>query len=169
MSSTFDDRLLALTAEVVTAYVSNNHIQPSDLPEVLTSVYRVMWDVESKRRPIELPPKLTQQEIERSITKDFLISFEDGKPYKTLRRHLAMHGLTPDAYRAKWGLDASYPMTSPSYSERRSELARALGLGKMHRVPAGQSSAQSGAQAAVAQAIAAQAVAGSRLKRKPVE
>jgi len=168
MSSTFDDRLLALTAEVVTAYVSNNHIQPSDLPDVLTSVYRVMWDVESKRRPIELPPKLTQQEIDRSITKDFLISFEDGKPYKTLRRHLAMHGLTPDAYRAKWGLDASYPMTSPSYSERRSELARALGLGKMHRVPPVQSGAQSGAHAAVAQAIAAQAVSGSRVKRKPV-
>lgn len=161
MTMTFDDRLLSLTAEVVTAYVSNNHIQPSDLPEMLTNIYRVMWDIESKRRPIELPPKLTPQEIERSITKEFLISFEDGKPYKTLRRHLAMHGLTPDAYRAKWGLDASYPMTSPSYSERRSELARALGLGKMHRVPA----AQIGAQVAVAQAIAAQTATGARARR----
>lgn len=136
MSSTFDDRLLSLTAGIVTAYVSNNHIQPSDVPEVLTNIYRTMWDIESKRKPVELPPKLTPQEIDRSITTDFLISFEDGKPYKTLRRHLAMQGLTPDEYRAKWGLGPDYPMTAPSYSKRRSELARALGLGKMHRVPA---------------------------------
>lgn len=158
MSSTFDSRLLALTADIVTAYVSYNHIQPGDLPEVLSSVYRVMLEIENKTKPIELPPKLTPQEIERSITQDFLISFEDGKPYKTLRRHLAMHGLTPDSYRAKWGLDANYPMTSPSYSERRSELARALGLGKMHRVPA--------ATVTVAPVIAAKAVNGSRAKSK---
>lgn len=138
MSSRFDERLLSLTAEILTAYVSNNHIQATDLPDVLVNVYRVMTEIESKRKPIEVPPKLSPQEIERSITKDFLISFEDGKPYKTLRRHLAMHGLTPDEYRAKWGLDPSYPMTSPAYSERRSELARALGLGKMHRLPAAQ-------------------------------
>lgn len=140
MPSSFDTRLLSLTAEIVTAYVSNNHIQAHDLPEVLTSVYRVMTEIENKNKPVEVPPKLSPQQIERSITKDFLISFEDGKPYKTLRRHLAMHGLTPDEYRAKWGLDPSYPMTSPSYSERRSELARALGLGKMHRVPVSQGS-----------------------------
>ena len=136
MSSTFDDRLLSLTADIVTAYVSNNHIQPSDVPEVLTNIYRTMWDIESKRKPVELPPKLTPQEIDRSITTDFLVSFEDGKPYKTLRRHLALQGLTPDEYRAKWGLGPDYPMTAPSYSKRRSELARALGLGKLHRVPA---------------------------------
>ncbi|MCJ2012902.1 MucR family transcriptional regulator [Methylobacterium sp. J-076] len=142
MPPSVDNRLIALTTDVVTAYVSHNHVQPTDLPEMVTSIYRMLSKIEQRRKPIELPPKLTPQEIERSITPDFLISFEDGKPYKTLRRHLAMHGLTPDEYRAKWGLDPDYPMTSPSYSERRSELARALGLGKMHRIPAAQAAAQ---------------------------
>lgn len=146
MSSSFDDRLLSLTVQVITAYVGNNHIQSGDLPDVIANIYRKISEIESKRKPIEIPPKLTPQEIEKSITKDFLISFEDGKPYKTLRRHLAMHGLTPDDYRAKWGLDASYPMTSPSYSERRSELAKALGLGKIHRVQPGQSAVTARAQ-----------------------
>ncbi len=146
MSSSFDDRLLSLTVQVITAYVGNNHIQSGDLPDVIANIYRKISEIESKRKPIEIPPKLTPQEIERSITKDFLISFEDGKPYKTLRRHLAMHGLTPDDYRAKWGLDASYPMTSPAYSERRSELAKALGLGKIHRVQPGQGAVTARAQ-----------------------
>lgn len=139
MSPSIDNRLLTLTVDLVAAYVSHNHIQAGDLPDVIVDVYRVMSDMGNKQKSIALPVKISAQEIARSITKDFLISFEDGKPYKTLRRHLAMHGLTPDEYRTKWGLDPSYPMTSPSYSERRSELARALGLGKMHRIPAAQS------------------------------
>jgi predicted transcriptional regulator len=77
--------------------------------------------------------KLTKTEIDRSITPDHLISFEDGKPYKTLRRHLTLFGLTPEQYRTKWGLPADYPIVSPNYSETRSQLAKSLGLGQQRR------------------------------------
>jgi predicted transcriptional regulator len=77
--------------------------------------------------------KLTPSQIRKSITPDALISFEDGKPYKTLRRHLTIRGLTPEAYREKWGLPRDYPMTSASYSEQRSKLALALGLGNQRK------------------------------------
>lgn len=79
------------------------------------------------------PPKATPQEIRRSISNEYLISFEDGKQYKTLRRHLTLRGLSPEQYRTKWGLPPDYPMTSAAYSEQRSELARALGLGQQRR------------------------------------
>jgi predicted transcriptional regulator len=78
-------------------------------------------------------PKPTASEIRKSITPDHLISFEDGKRYKTLRRHLTLRGLTPEQYRTKHGLPADYPMTSATYSAQRSELARALGLGQQRR------------------------------------
>ncbi|MFB0488667.1 putative transcriptional regulator [Methylobacterium sp. OAE515] len=72
----------------------------------------------------------TAAQIKRSITYDALVSFEDGKPYKTLRRHLTLRGLSPEAYRAKWGLPADYPMTAAGYSDVRSALARSFGLGR---------------------------------------
>jgi predicted transcriptional regulator len=125
--------LLSMTTGILSAYVRYNAIQPAEIPGAVTSVFRMLQSIDRKQRPQSAPPKMSQQAIAQSITRDFLISFEDGKPYKTLRRHLAIHGLTPDAYRAKWGLEEDYPMTAPAYSERRSELARALGLGRRHR------------------------------------
>ena len=80
--------------------------------------------------PVE---KLSAAQIRKSVTHDHIVSFEDGKPYKTLRRHLTLRGLTPEAYREKWGLPRDYPMTAASYSAQRSELARALGLGQQRR------------------------------------
>jgi predicted transcriptional regulator len=130
-----DNRLLSLTVQILSAHVSHNMVRPVDLPVALESIYRVLQAMERRHKGTEGPPKPSAQAVAQSITADFLVSFEDGKPYKTLRRHLAMHGLTPDEYRAKWGLGADYPMTAPSYSERRSELARALGLGIRHRIP----------------------------------
>ena len=79
------------------------------------------------------PEKPTAAQIKKSVTHDGIISFEDGKTYKTMRRHLTLRGLTPEAYRAKYGLPADYPMTSAAYSAQRSELARSLGLGNMRR------------------------------------
>ena len=84
-------------------------------------------------QPVAAPSRATPQEIKRSVSTDFLISFEDGKPYKTLRRHLTLRGLSPAAYRAKWGLEPDYPMTAQSYSEQRSQRARSLGLGQQRR------------------------------------
>lgn len=129
-------RLITLAADVVSAYVSNNHVQSADLPRLIGDVHEAIRSVTAGAAPAETgPPKATPQEIRKSISHDFLISFEDGKPYKTLRRHLTLRGLSPEAYRAKWGLPNDYPMTSASYSEQRSELARALGLGQQRRRP----------------------------------
>ncbi|AWN38009.1 MucR family transcriptional regulator [Methylobacterium radiodurans] len=126
-------RFVALTAEIVSAYVSNNHVQGSELPGLLGLVHGALSGLAGKDAPAPGPQKATPQEIRRSITHEHLVSFEDGKPYKTLRRHLTLRGLTPEAYREKWGLPRDYPMTSASYSEQRSELARALGLGQQRR------------------------------------
>jgi len=126
-------RFVVLASEIVSAYVSNNHVQSSDLPKLLNDIHGAIQSVCAGGPAAAAPSKATAQEIRRSVTPDFLISFEDGKPYKTLRRHLTLRGLTPEAYRAKWGLDPDYPMTAQSYSEQRSQLARSLGLGQQRR------------------------------------
>src|SRR3954462_7790441 len=137
MSETDTDkaRLITLTADIVSAYVSNNHVQSAELPKLLSDVHEAICTVSANGGSAADagPPKATAQEIRRSVTPDYLISFEDGKQYKTLRRHLTLRGLTPEQYRAKWGLAPDYPMTSQSYSEQTSELARALGLGQQRR------------------------------------
>ncbi|WP_244476908.1 MucR family transcriptional regulator [Methylobacterium sp. Leaf117] len=124
---------VAMTADLVSAYISKNSVRPTDLGELITTVHQTLKGLNGPVMPagdkIEKP---TPAEIKKSITPDALISFEDGKPYKTLRRHLTMRGLTPEAYRAKYGLARDYPMTSAAYSAQRSELARSSGLGN-HR------------------------------------
>lgn len=129
-------RLVALTGEIVSAYVSNNRVQRSDLSGLISDVHQALTTAESKGSGEADKPeqaRATAQEIKRSIRPDHLVSFEDGKPYKTLRRHLSIRGLTPQAYREKWGLAADYPMVSANYSKARSELARILGLGQQRR------------------------------------
>ncbi|MCJ2137373.1 MucR family transcriptional regulator [Methylobacterium sp. J-026] len=121
-------RFVTLASEIVSAYVIHNHIQSADLPKLLTDVHETLRGLCSGGVSA-LVARATAQEIRRSVSADFLISFEDGKPYKTLRRHLTLRGLTPEAYRAKWGLPVDYPMTAQTYSEQRSQLARSLGLG----------------------------------------
>ncbi|KQP89825.1 MucR family transcriptional regulator [Methylobacterium sp. Leaf117] len=123
-----------ITADIVSAYIANNSVRPAELSELIASVHQTLKGLGGPATPaadqIEKP---TPAEIKKSITPDALISFEDGKPYKTLRRHLTMRGLTPEAYRAKYGLSRDYPMTSATYSAHRSELARSLGLGQQRR------------------------------------
>ncbi|MCJ2143997.1 MucR family transcriptional regulator [Methylobacterium sp. E-066] len=126
-------RFVTLASEIVSAYVSNNHVQSADLPKLLNDIHGAIQGVCAGGTTAAAPDKPTAQAIRRSVTPDFLISFEDGKPYKTLRRHLTLRGLTPEAYRAKWGLEPDYPMTAQSYSEQRSQLARSLGLGQQRR------------------------------------
>jgi len=127
---------VALAADIVSAYVSNNPVRPSDLGELLTSVHATISSLAAggtaaaAKDEVEKP---TAAQIKKSITHDALISFEDGKSYKTLRRHLTIRGLTPETYRAKYGLSPDYPMTAASYSAQRSELARNLGLGNYRK------------------------------------
>ncbi|CAO4152615.1 Ros/MucR family transcriptional regulator [Methylorubrum extorquens] len=125
------DRLVTLATEIVIAYVTRNHVQAAELPGLLRNVHAGLLTLSSGSvAPPEERRTLTAAEIRRSIQPEGLISFEDGKAYKTLRRHLARLGLTPEAYRAKWGLPVDYPMTASDYSAQRSQLARDLGLGK---------------------------------------
>jgi predicted transcriptional regulator len=126
--------MIGLTADVVAAYVSYNNVGPSDLSDLVTSVHNALSVLGEtpKLAPAE-PIKLTAAQIRKSITPDALISFEDGRPYKMLKRHLARHGLTMDAYKAKWSLPDDYPATAPAYSEVRSAMARSVGLGRKDR------------------------------------
>jgi predicted transcriptional regulator len=118
-----------LAAEIVSAFVSNNSVTTADLPALISTVHAALANL---GKPAQLEPEklIPPVSIKKSITPDFLISLEDGKRYKSLKRHLTGSGLTPDQYREKWGLPRDYPMVAPNYSAKRSELARSMGLGQ---------------------------------------
>lgn len=132
-----NDRLRELVADVAAAYFSNTHVGPTDIPAVIQQIASSLMAVSAGETAPEAgaqeepaPPKLTPAQIRKSITPDALISFEDGKAYRTLKRHLSTRGLTPEEYREKWGLPRDYPMVAASYSEARSAMAKSLGLGR---------------------------------------
>jgi predicted transcriptional regulator len=122
----------SITADIVSSYVANNAVHRTDLPAVIASVHAALQSLAAPKQaePEKPEPRIS---IRKSVTPDFLISLEDGKPYKTLNRHLGKLGLKAEEYRAKWGLPADYPMVAPSYAAKRSELARSSGLGQMRR------------------------------------
>ena len=139
-----------LAASIVAAYVSNNHVQVTDLPKLLMSVHAaIQAAAQGEVAPVASSPveKPSAAEIRRSVSRDALISFEDGKHYKTLKRHLTGRGLTPESYREKWGLPRDYPMVAPDYAERRSALAKAIGLGRPGSIEAEPDDGGSGAEA----------------------
>ena len=126
---------LGLTARIVSAYVSANTLDSAELPRLIRQVRDVL---DGANRPpeavlVEEPPKPSPTQIRRSIRPEALVSFLDGKPYKTLKRHLAGHGMTEVDYRQRFGLPDDYPMTAPEYRERRSAMAKAAGLGRSRR------------------------------------
>jgi predicted transcriptional regulator len=128
--------LRELVAEVAAAYFSNSNVNPNDIPQVIAQIASSLAAISegaSSAEPADAAPaapKLTAAQIRKSITPSALISFEDGRPYKTLRRHLTVKGLTPEAYREKWGLPRDYPLVAADYSASRSQLAKNLGLGR---------------------------------------
>ncbi len=126
--------LVALTADIVSAYVSNNRVPPAEMAALLSSVYAAVAALGGPAPAVEAgPEKPTAAQVRKSIKPDALISFIDGKPYKTLKRHLTGNGLTMDQYRERYGLPRDYPSTAASYSEQRSALAKSLGLGQNRR------------------------------------
>ncbi|GJD48247.1 Transcriptional regulatory protein ros [Methylobacterium crusticola] len=127
--------LTALTADIVSAYVARNHIQPAELPALLQTVHGALGGLgrPAAAQPETLTPPVP---IRRTVTPDAIISLEDGRPYKTLKRHLAGRGLTPEEYRRKWGLPHDYPMTAANYAAQRSELAKSIGLGRSREAAA---------------------------------
>lgn len=125
--------LLALTSEIVAAHVSNNSVAPTELPTLIESVYRTLSSFgDAPVAEPERPQPVVS--VKKSITPDYLICLEDGKKLKMLKRHLkTAYDMTPEEYREKWGLPASYPMVAPNYAKQRSKLARAIGLGTRAR------------------------------------
>lgn len=124
-----NNQIVELSADIVAAYVSNNPVPANELPALIAQIHASISNLSAPAVPAEelLTPRVP---VKKTITPDYLISLEDGKQYKTLRRHLTLRGLTPDEYRAKWGLPADYPMVAPNYSATRSALAKSLGLGR---------------------------------------
>jgi len=124
-------QLTSLTVDIVVSFLESNKVRPDDVAGLIHTVHDALSGIDNPAPPVAEPPaKLTAAQIRKSITPERLISFEDGLGYTMLRRHLAARGLTPDAYRRKWGLPPDYPMTAPHYSAVRSNLAKALGLGR---------------------------------------
>ncbi|AWN40581.1 MucR family transcriptional regulator [Methylobacterium durans] len=123
---------VGLAADIVSAYVSNNPLPVAELPALLTSVHVALTGLTSgaPQAAEEEVEKATPSQIRKSITPDALISFIDGRSYKTLKRHLTGHGLDPHSYRQRFGLPNDYPMVCASYAAQRSELAKSIGLGR---------------------------------------
>ena len=124
--------LTELTARIVSGYVSANEVPADQVPELIKSVAgtisRIDRGEEPKPEPVVLKPAVS---IRKSVTPDFIVCLEDGKKLKMLKRHLkTVYGMTPDDYRAKWGLASDYPMVAPNYAASRSKLAREIGLGR---------------------------------------
>ena len=125
------DNLTELTADIVSAYVAHNSVAAADLPALIQSTFAALSGVgEPALAETEAVTKASVAQIRRSLTPDALISFIDGRPYRMLKRHLFVHGLTPAAYREKFGLPKDYPIVAASYAARRSELAQKAGLGR---------------------------------------
>ena len=128
------NEFVSLTAEIVSAYLGHNHVSAADLPSLIQNVHAALTKLTAgSAAEAASMQKATAAEIQRSITPGHLVSFEDGKRYKTLRRQLTLRHLSPEQYRTKWGLPADYPMTAANYSAQRAQLARSLGLGRQHR------------------------------------
>jgi predicted transcriptional regulator len=124
---------VAFATGIVSAYVRNNTLQTNELPDLIRSVHAALMDLS---RPASAAPEAPRPAVpvKKSIYKDYLICLEDGLKFKSLKRHLrSKYGMSPEEYRAKWGLPADYPMVAPGYSEKRSKLAKKMGLGRNTR------------------------------------
>ncbi|HSI40035.1 MAG TPA: MucR family transcriptional regulator [Xanthobacteraceae bacterium] len=125
--------IVALTADVVAAYVSNNSVATGDLPKLIGDIHAALRGLGAPavEPEVKLEPAIA---VKKSVTADFIVCLEDGKKFKSLKRHLrTRYGLSPDEYRQKWGLPADYPMVAPNYAASRSALAKTMGLGRLRR------------------------------------
>ena len=131
-----DDKtnLAELTADVVAAYVANNPVPMNSLSDLIKEVHSALSSAQKGGTEPEEAPKNPAVSIRRSVTSDHIVCLEDGLKFKSLKRHLrTYHNMTPEEYRAKWGLPADYPMVAANYSEKRAELAKKIGLGNRRR------------------------------------
>ncbi len=125
---------IELAADIVSAYVSNNSVPSSELPALINEVHNALLRVTSGVAPVVVEALKPAVPAKKSITNDFIICLEDGKKFKSLKRHLrTQYNISPEEYREKWGLPADYPMVAPNYAKARSQLAKQMGLGQQRR------------------------------------
>lgn len=128
-----EDRVdtIEMTADIVSAYVGNNSVSAAELPGLIQSIHRALAGISTGVEAVESAPKEPAVPVKRSITPDFLICLEDGRKFKSLKRHLrTKYNMSPEEYREKWGLAKDYPMVAPNYARARSDLAKQMGLGQ---------------------------------------
>jgi predicted transcriptional regulator len=133
LASEHNQELLDFTADIVSAFVGNNAVRADDLPNIIATVHASLQSIGQPKPEASPAPVLTPAvPIKKSVTEDYLVCLDDGKKFKSLKRHLqTAYGMTPDDYRAKWGLPRDYPMVAPRYAAQRSALAKASGLGSL--------------------------------------
>jgi predicted transcriptional regulator len=128
-----DTATIEMTADVVAAYLTNNPVAASELPGIIQAVHQALTAAVAGPAPAAAAPEPAVS-VKKSITPDFLICLEDGRKFKSLKRHLrTKYDMSPEDYRTKWGLPKDYPMVAPAYAEKRSSLARQMGLGQQGR------------------------------------
>ena len=134
MNDTIGKNFIDLTATIVSAYVSNNPMPASELPALISQIHAALLRVSTGRAELPLEPAKPAVPVKKSMTADYLICLEDGKRFKSLKRHLrTQYSMTPEQYRDKWGLPPDYPMVAPNYAVARSQLAKKMGLGQQRR------------------------------------
>jgi predicted transcriptional regulator len=129
-----DGTYIQLTAHIVSAYVSNNTVPSGEIPSLISQVYSALMRVSGGQAVAPSEPLKPAVSVKRSITPEYLVCLEDGKKFKSLKRHLrTQYDMTPEKYREKWGLPPDYPMVAPNYAAARSQLAKQMGLGQQRR------------------------------------
>ena len=132
--STASGNFIELTAEIVSAYVSNNTVSAAEIPSLINQVHAALSRVSGKPGESPAEPLKPAVSVKKSITPEHIVCLEDGKKFKSLKRHLrTQYNMTPEQYREKWNLGADYPMVAPNYAAARSQLAKQMGLGQQRR------------------------------------
>jgi MucR family transcriptional regulator, transcriptional regulator of exopolysaccharide biosynthesis len=129
-----NDNYIELTADIVSAYVSNNSVQANDIASLINQVHSALLRVSAGQSEVPTEPLKPAVPVKKSITPEYIVCLEDGKKFKSLKRHLrTQYNMTPEQYRDKWDLAADYPMVAPNYAAARSQLAKQMGLGQQRR------------------------------------
>lgn len=135
MSDSGATNYIELTADIVSAYVANNTVPSGDIPSLISDIHSALVRVSAGQEiPVVLEPAKPAVSVKKSITNDYIVCLEDGKKFKSLKRHLrTSFNMSPEQYREKWGLPQDYPMVAPNYAEARSQLAKQMGLGQKRK------------------------------------
>jgi predicted transcriptional regulator len=132
--TTSPTQFIALTADIVSAYVSNNTVPANDIPNLINQVHLALLRVSGGQNETQPEPLKPAISVKKSITPEYIVCLEDGKKFKSLKRHLrTQYNMTPEQYREKWQLPTDYPMVAPNYAAARSQLAKQMGLGHQRR------------------------------------